>query len=262
MNTPILLPAEPVVVEALLSAQDVHTDAGRQALAAALSAALHSAMTDTARYTHAGLTLDTAHPHAIATALLSVVEYGARVNYPLHPPAGLMVYVDQWVPLEQCAVGYHIPTPEVAQCHQSPATEPAEVTPPRPLSTELPDPSVQAPPADGPGRPRKSAFEIAFPPRTRLGKPPFWWEPMFDMAGAVFSDRPAVVVGETRASARPQAYALLVHLLERALASAPPDVTVGQLHAHLMQVRESIDDSPARTAIQPFVEELTTPQGG
>lgn len=121
----------------------------------------------------------------------------------------------------------------------------------------LPTADVLADRTGASGRPTKSPFERPVEARSKVGKPPFWWEHLLFSANRVFTHNPAAALDDKSTGSGPmQAYAILVQLLDKALRGADPTLNVAQLREFLREVDAGMSALPSRDAIYQIADEV------
>jgi hypothetical protein len=229
----ILLPDRGEELRALMA---FRPDAPPDEFVAELTAALRASMLNTDLYKSAlfgapgpnpfDLIELRFHPHVVASAL----HYAcARAMRPM--PDDVMVYVDAWYYVKDCTPAPYVAPPEPVADEPAPAVTPGVTPPilePANATRRLPAPVVSVASERRPGRPPLSLFERPRAPRRRYLPAPFWWAELITQLDDVFALPPTKLI-EGRGGKGVEAYGLLNEVLLRALESAPPHLTVGEL---------------------------------
>ena len=119
----------------------------------------------------------------------------------------------------------------------------------------LPALTFEAPGYHGAGRPAKSPFDAANDPKVPKGAPPRLIRDYNEMAARLFSDTHYALIGKTTGSPqRLRAWGPLIDLVQSALGSAHPDLTVRELREYLAKSLAAASEAAAWPEIQAWRE--------
>lgn len=263
------IPHNPEAVASLMAAIPTPTAAHLTAARSLLGEGLRASMTNTALYglpleqtLPTGFSADTAHqfihPHNVATALLNLCVSGPKLGVEaLSPPEGLMVWLGQWVGLEACTfstVTVNIPAQAPAaaaapQATSAPLTGETQQALSLPETTQASLPPVELawPRGEGPGRPKKSRFEVKAEPPKRLTPKPAWWSEFAPVLPRVLTVDPREAITSESSGVQPlMAYGLAVDVIEQALSQVPQSLTVGECRAFLSDLHAALLECDAK----------------